>query len=101
MINEWRHWWRQWNIEWYQVDFSFDFLSRYRSETPVSTATGGAGASALHTLGGDGAGHRKSQKNKKKGPQGPVTGSKYPKLNYRCTGFWKEDHNQVKMTLLG
>ncbi len=32
----------------------------------------------LHTLGGDGAGHRKSQKNKKKGPQGPVTGSKYP-----------------------
>jgi hypothetical protein len=74
----------------------FDVL-RYRSETPVSTATGGA--SALHSLGGDGAGHRKNQKSKKKGPQGPVAGSKYPKLNYRCTGFWKEDHNQVRNSL--
>jgi hypothetical protein len=66
----------------------------FRSATPVSTATGGVGSSTLSNLGGS-AGLHKNRKTKKKGPQGPVTGSKYPKLNYKCTGFWKEDHNQV------
>ena len=70
-------------------------MSTYRSATPVSTATGGVGSSTLSNLGGGGACQLKGRKAKKKGPQGPTAGSKYPKLNYRCTGFWKEDHNQV------
>ncbi len=36
-----------------------------------------------------------NRKAKKKGPLGPISGPKYPKLNYKCTGFWKEDHGHV------
>jgi hypothetical protein len=48
----------------------------------------------LANIGGH-AGHGKGKKAAKKGPQGPISGSKYPKLNYKCTGYWKEDHGQV------
>lgn len=64
-----------------------------RSETPVSTATAGVGSSNLGALGTGGGPKRGKKGNKKPGPIGPVTGAKNPKLNYKCTGYWKEDHS--------
>ena len=60
-----------------------------RSATPLSSAAGGVGSSGLLNVG-------KGKKAKKKGPLGPISGSKYPKLNFKCTGFWREDHGQVR-----
>lgn len=67
-----------------------------RSETPVSTATAGVGSSNLGALGAAGGPKRGKKGNKKPGPLGPVTGAKNPKLNYKCTGYWKEDHSHVR-----
>ena len=65
-----------------------------RSETPVCSSTSGAPGRPAAAQGRRRKGRATFGGSKKKGaaPPGVVTGPRPPRLNYKFTGFWKEDH---------
>ena len=63
-----------------------------RSETPVCSSTSGAGKTAAPNRRRKGRANFGGSKKKGAAPPGVVTGPRPPRLNYKFTGFWKEDH---------